>query len=155
GGAEAVAALISLLDREHFEEVAATALALTGAAGIAALLESLDAEAPRVRYDALATLPSPEADRVFPLLVEALGRRGPEGEDPSDARTAPPLHSGQRSARGSGRRVWAAAMLGELSDPRVVEPLLEALLADEDGRVRLTSAMALARLGDRRAVHAL
>jgi hypothetical protein len=48
----------------------------------------------------------------------------------------------------------AAEALGELGDPRAVEPLL-ARLADWDGMVRVSAADALGRFGDRRAVEPL
>lgn len=52
-------------------------------------------------------------------------------------------------------RHWAAMALGEIGDPRAVEPLSGLLLVDEDEGVRLEAARALVKLKDRRATEAL
>jgi HEAT repeat protein len=51
-------------------------------------------------------------------------------------------------------RATAAATLGDLGDPRAVEPLIAAL-SDKNWRVRCAAAESLGKLGDKRAVEPL
>jgi HEAT repeat protein len=51
-------------------------------------------------------------------------------------------------------RIEAAEALGEVKDPRTVDPLIAAL-RDEDARVQERAAVSLGRTGDRRAIEPL
>ena len=57
--------------------------------------------------------------------------------------------------RYSQRRQGAAVALGEIGDPRAVEPLITIALGDEDEEVRWAAAGALGRIKDPRAVEPL
>ena len=74
-------------------------------------------------------------DETVGPLTEALGAKGFTG--------------------GSLYRLYAVETLGELRDPRAVQPLIAAVLRDRDPRVREAAALALGKIKDPRAVDAL
>ena len=132
---EAVDAIAARLgDGEPLVREAATiALGQLGDAGgpraWSALERALGADAPEVRFQAVASLAELDAARAASLVVGLL--------DDGDAKV----------------RAQAAAALGDAGDRRHADRL--ARLLDDAGDVRHEAALALARLGDRRALPTL
>ena len=130
--ADAVAARLG--DGEPLvREAAAIALGQLGAGGGArawsALESALRAGEPEVRFQAVASLAEIDAARAAPLVVALL--------DDDDAKV----------------RAQAAAALGDSGERRYADRI--ARLLDDSDDVRNEAALALARLGDRRAVPTL
>jgi|GEM_PF-6513186 len=134
--------------------------ALGGVELLDALVAALSDADPRVRAAAAAGLgiPSTKARRGVPALVKALG------DSDETVRTAaarafitmsgrvtapeavPPL-LGMLSAESAGLRAAAAGALGQLGDPRAVEPLARLVVDDVDASVRQQAAWSLGELG--------
>ncbi len=119
GGAEAVAPLIRALGDPlaAVREAAADSLALLGPPAVGPLVELIE---------------SPEASGKYeerPMTVIGAGGRRWEIKTRQDL-----------------RRVYAAAILGEIGDPAAVEPLVRAL-RDADGDLRCQAAGAIAKFG--------
>jgi HEAT repeat protein len=135
GAGEAVDAILARLgDGEPLvREAAAIALGQLGESGGArawsALERALASDEPEVRFQAVASLAELDAARAASLVVGLL--------DDGDAKV----------------RAQAAAALGDAGDRRHADRI--ARLLDEPGDVRHEAAMALARLGDRRAMPTL
>ena len=135
GAGEAVDALVARLgDGEPLvREAAAIALGQLGEAGGArawsALERALSSDEPEVRFQAVASLAEIDATRAAPLVVGLL--------DDGDAKV----------------RAQAAAALGDAGERRHADRL--ARLLDDTVDVRHEAALALARLGDRRALPSL
>ena len=114
-------------------EAAAIALGQLGAGGGArawsALQAALAADEPEVRFQAVASLAEIDAARAAPLVVALL--------DDGDAKV----------------RAQAAAALGDSGERRHADRI--ARLLDDSDDTRHEAALALARLGDRRAVPTL
>ena len=130
--ADAVAARLG--DGEPLvREAAAIALGQLGAGGGArawsALESALRAGEPEVRFQAVASLAEIDAARAAPLVVALL--------DDEDAKV----------------RAQAAAAIGDSGERRYADRI--ARLLDDSDDVRNEAALALARLGDRRAVPTL
>lgn len=130
--AESVDALVAHLSDEEAlcREAAAIALGQLGDAGGArawdALAASLTSEAPELRFQAIASLAEIDAARAAPLVVALV-------DDP-DAKV----------------RAQALAALGDAADASYVDRVARRL--DDEDEVRHEAALALARLGDRRAL---
>jgi len=135
GAGEAVDALVARLgDGEPLvREAAAIALGQLGEAGGArawsALERALSSDEPEVRFQAVASLAEIDATRAAPLVVGLL--------DDGDAKV----------------RAQVAAALGDAGERRHADRL--ARLLDDTVDVRHEAALALARLGDRRALPSL
>ena len=135
GAGEAVDALVARIgDVEPLvREAAAIALGQLGEAGgpraWSALERALASEEPEVRFQAVASLAEIDAARAAPLVVGLT--------DDGDAKV----------------RAQAAAALGDAGERRHADRL--ARLLDDAGDVRHEAALALARLGDRRALPSL
>jgi HEAT repeat protein len=135
GAAQAVGSLVDRLgDGEPLVREAATiALGQLGEAGgpraWSALEAALAAEEPEVRFQAVASLAEIDAARAAPLVVGLV--------DDADPKV----------------RAQAAAALGDAGDRRHADRI--ARLLDDAADVRHEAALALARLGDRRALATL
>jgi len=121
----AIPKLIAMLDDpdDDAQWKATVALGAIGTPALPRLIDCLNLEKERARWKAESALKMIAADAV-PALVEAL-----------------------RDKRGRVRQS-AAFLLGELADPRAIEPLAEAM-ADKDEDTRWKSATSLTKFGKR------
>jgi len=131
------------------------------------LIGALKDEYPLVRWsvaEALGELRDPRA--VEPLIkalkdkywresaAKALEKINPKWRETEEAKKWVPVFISDLKSKSLGIREAAVYALGELKDPRAVEPLIEAL-KDKDSGVRRSVAEALGKLKDPRAVEPL
>lgn len=125
GGAEAIGPLVRALGDPltAVREAAADSLTLLGTPAVGPLVELLE---------------KPEAAKY--------GEAPGAGEAPTV--TGPGGRTWEVETQGDLRRVYAAAILGEIGDPAALEPLVRAL-RDENDDLRCQAAGAIAKFGDR------
>lgn len=154
--------LTAALDRPGNSEEAYTAVLALGRMGHAKALEALIKALSRgdgVSRSAARELGRLGDERAVPALVsllenEHVGRSAMEALIRIGSAAVDGLVQGLKSERASARQL-AAKALGDIREPRAVQPLIEVLAHDEDYGVRTAAAAALGHLKDSRAVWAL
>jgi hypothetical protein len=116
-------------------------------------LRFLNAEG-KDRIEVLVEALKDENSSVRGSAAEALEKINPKWRETEEAKKWVPVFISDLKSKSLGTREAAVYALGELKDPRAVEPLIEAL-KDKDWSVRKRAVEALGKLKDPRAVEPL